>query len=135
MAGLIYLGIFAKTAPRAVFWCCLAYVPQQQAPAKFSKLRTAFRRTTNPQKNMFCNKKQKPRAFKFIAILKTIFLILSIVSLFKSCAGNTNVESPLWTPAFSICSLIARITTFPLSATASTSISFASSINLLITTG
>ena len=49
--------------------------------------------------------------------------------------GVTRVASPEWTPAFSTCSDTAMQTTSPPAATASTSISLASMMNLEITTG
>ena len=45
------------------------------------------------------------------------------------------VASPEWTPAFSMCSTMAEATTSPRSATASSSISLAFRMNLVMTTG
>ena len=47
----------------------------------------------------------------------------------------TTVASPEWTPAFSTCSVIAWKRISPRWATASISTSFASSMNLVMTTG
>ena len=49
--------------------------------------------------------------------------------------GKTRVASPEWTPAFSTCSETACTRSLPLYATASTSISCALSMNLVMTTG
>ena len=51
------------------------------------------------------------------------------------CGGRTMVASPEWTPAFSTCSTMAEATIRPRSATASSSISLAFRMNLLMTTG
>jgi hypothetical protein len=53
----------------------------------------------------------------------------------RSSAGNTRVASPEWTPAFSTCSDTAHTTRSPSLATASSSISCASTSNFEITTG
>eukprot|EP00001_Collodictyon_triciliatum_P085575 15112_3 len=74
-----------------------------------------------------------PEMLRALAIFLVVILTLRMVST-RFWAGRTSVASPEWTPAFSTCSEMAtRIS--PLRATASISISLASSINLEMTTG
>mmetsp|Transcript_57718 Transcript_57718/g.132522 ORF Transcript_57718/g.132522 Transcript_57718/m.132522 type:complete len:224 (-) Transcript_57718:3598-4269(-) len=59
----------------------------------------------------------------------------AISSAESVCGGSINVASPECTPAFSTCSEMALTSTLPFCATASTSISRPSSMNLETTTG
>ena len=64
-----------------------------------------------------------PDTCSSLATFSAMSTIFPLVSALMSCAGNTSEASPLCTPAFSMCSLIAMTIMVPSLATASTSIS------------
>ncbi|KAH3688091.1 hypothetical protein WICPIJ_000933 [Wickerhamomyces pijperi] len=76
-----------------------------------------------------------PVMFQASATLSVISLIRAITCGVRFCGGRTKVASPEWIPAFSTCSETACTMTLPWLATASTSISWAPSMNLEMTTG
>ena len=69
------------------------------------------------------------------AMRAAIRLIRRTVSTYSRWAGKTIVASPEWTPANSICSLMAEANSCPWSATASNSISLQRVMKRLTTTG
>ena len=88
---------------------------------------TSFSRATNWMLNT-------PVIRSSFAIWRPILRTRRAVSAKIRWGGTTIVASPEWTPAFSTCSDIVIATTSPATAMPSSSISFASSMNRLMTT-